>query len=55
MKTAKLILNIILGCGLMCVFSEGDSLVPNFIGLVCFVLLIAVNAPDNMINKIQNK
>ena len=55
MKAVKIIINIILGCGLMCVFSEGDSFIPNFIGLACFALLIAVNAPDSLINRLQKK
>lgn len=53
MRTIKTIINILLGIGLMCVFSEGDSFVPNLFGLACFALLIAFNAPSSMINRIQ--
>lgn len=54
MKAVKTIINILLGIGLMCVFSEGDSFLPNLFGLACFAMLIAVNAPNSLINKIQN-
>lgn len=42
-KILKRIANIVLGIGVMGVLSEGESLLPNLIGLVCFALLIALN------------
>lgn len=43
MKTLRLIINIILGFGCFMVLNDGDSFLPNFIGLVCFALLIVLN------------
>jgi len=43
MKTLRLIINIILGFGCFLVFNDSESFIPNFIGLACFALLIAIN------------
>ena len=53
MRTLKTIVNIILGFGCMAIFNDSASFMPNFFGLACFVLLIVINAPDSLINKLQ--
>lgn len=40
---ARILANVILSIGLFAVFSEGDSFIPNFIGLACFAGLILIN------------
>ena len=42
-KTIRLIINILLGCGCLLVFNESDTFAPNLIGLACFALLIVLN------------
>lgn len=47
-EIVKSITNILLGCGVMLVFNENpENLVPNFIGMACFGLLIYINKDDN--------
>jgi len=53
MKTIKIILTIIFALGGMMVFSESESFTPNFIGLACWAVVIALNADKATINKIQ--
>ena len=43
MKALRLAINIILAIGCFAVFNEGESLVPNFVGLCCFIALLAIN------------
>lgn len=54
MKTIKLIVSIILAFGGMLVFNENpETFTPNFIGLACWAVVIALNADKATINKIQ--
>ena len=53
MKTIKIILTIIFALGGLMVFNESESFFPNFIGLACWAVVIALNADKATINKIQ--
>lgn len=53
MKTIKIILTIIFALGGLMVFNESESFTPNFIGLACWAVVIAINADKATINKIQ--
>ncbi len=53
MKTIKIILTIIFALGGMMVFNDSESFTPNFIGLACWAVVIALNADKATINKIQ--
>ena len=53
MKTIKIILTIIFALGGMMVFNDSESFTPNFIGLACWAVVIAINADKATINKIQ--
>lgn len=53
MKTIKIILTIIFALGGLMVFNESESFTPNFIGLACWAVVIALNADKATINKIQ--
>lgn len=53
MKTIKIILTIIFALGGLMVFNESESFTPNFIGLACWAVVIALNSDKATINKIQ--
>lgn len=55
MKTLRTILSIALALGGMLIFNESDSFTPNFIGLACLALLVAVNIDEDTLHKIQDK
>lgn len=46
MKTLSIIIDIILCIGLVLVFNESDTFVPNLIALACFALLIYKHRND---------
>lgn len=46
MKLISLIIDIVLGLGIMLVFNDSDTFTPNFIGLSCFGLLIFKHRHD---------
>lgn len=53
MKTAKIILSILLGCGVFLVFNENiKALWLNAIGALCFIALLAINR-NNTTNTAQ--
>ena len=43
----RLTSNVLLGLGCFFVFNEGESIVPNIIGLACAALLILINKDNN--------
>jgi len=43
MKTLKTIINFLLCVGLLLVFNESETFIPNLVGLACFFGLIALN------------
>ena len=53
MKTLRIILSIILALFGMMIFNEGDSFTPNFIGILCWALLVAINIDKDTLEKIQ--
>lgn len=55
MRTLRTILSIVLALGGMLIFNESDTLMPNFIGLACLALLVAVNIDEDTLRKIQDK
>ena len=48
MKTLRIIISIILAIGTFAVFNESDSFTPNFFGLICFALLVAADAWEQL-------
>lgn len=46
MKTFKAILNLALCVGVVLVFNESDTFLPNLIGLTCLAALVWLNAND---------
>ena len=55
MKTLRLIISIILAIGTFAVFNESDSFAPNFFGLACFALLIAINVPADAWEQLKDR
>ena len=55
MKTLRLIISIILAIGTFAVFNESDSFTPNFFGLICFALLVAINVPADAWEQLKDK
>lgn len=55
MKTLRIILTIIFALGGMMIFNEGETFTPNFFGLACWAVVIALNADKATIEKIQDK
>lgn len=55
MRTLRTILSIVLALGGMLTFNESDTLMPNFFGLACIALLVAVNIDEDTLRKIQDK
>ncbi len=55
MRTLRTILSIVLALGGMLIFNESDTLMPNFIGLACLALLVAVNIDEDTLHKMQDK
>ena len=55
MRTSRTILSIVLALGGMLIFNESDTFMPNFIGLACLALLVAVNIDEDTLHKIQDK
>lgn len=53
MKTFRIIMSILLALGGMLVFNESSSLTPNFIGILCWALLVAINIDKDTLEKIQ--
>lgn len=47
MKTFKAILNLALCVGVVLVFNESDTFLPNLIGLTCLAALVWLNANEN--------
>lgn len=43
MKTIKLIVTIVLGIISLAIFNEGESFVPNFVGMAAFALALYIN------------
>ena len=43
MKTIKAIINFLLCVGVLLIFNESDTFLPNSVGLACFVGLIVLN------------
>lgn len=46
MKHFKSIINLALCVGVVLVFNESDTFLPNLIGLACLALLVGLNAND---------
>ena len=55
MRTLRTILSIVLALGGMLIFNESDSFTPNFIGLACLALLVAINIDEDTLRKIQDR
>jgi hypothetical protein len=53
MKALRIIISIILALGGMMIFNESDTFLPNFIGLACLALLVAINIDKDTLEKIQ--
>ena len=47
MKHFKQLLNLALCVGVVLVFNESDTLLPNLIGLACLALLVGLNGNTN--------
>lgn len=43
MKVIKFILNVVLGLGTWLILNESDNILPNLIGMACFVTLLWLN------------
>lgn len=43
MKTIKIIATILLGIVSLAIFNEGESFVPNFVGMAAFYLALYIN------------
>lgn len=43
LETLRWCANIILGLGCWLIVNEGESFIPNFIGLACAALLVVIN------------
>lgn len=46
MKTFKSLINLALCVGVVLVFNESDTFLPNLVGLVCLAALVWLNAND---------